>query len=123
MMESMFRIVFLAATGALLLAQAQDLPDGKGKDLVLQLCQDCHDTGVIAAQRATKEGWQSIVDSMVERGAGGTKDQLAAIVDYLAKNFPPEPEKSDPKQVHSTARYRDIRLCLGQASASSPARA
>ena len=100
----MFRIVLLAAAGALLLAQAQDLPDGKGKDLVLQLCQDCHDTGVIVAQRATRNGWQSIIDSMVERGAGGTKDQLATVVDYLAKNFPQQPDKSDPKQAQANAR-------------------
>lgn len=104
MMESMFRILFLTAAGALFLAQAQDLPDGKGKDLVLKLCQDCHDTGVIAAQRATKDGWQSIIDSMVERGAGGTKDELATIVEYLAKNFPQEPEKSEPKQVRANPR-------------------
>ena len=100
----MFRVVFLVATGALFLAQAQDLPDGKGKDLVIKLCQDCHDTGVIAAQRATKDGWQSIVDSMVERGAGGTKDELTTIVDYLAKSFPQEPDKTDPKQVRANAR-------------------
>jgi cytochrome c5 len=82
----------LLAVGTLALgtAQAQDLPDGKGKDLLQQICTDCHGLDVITSQRATKDGWASIVDSMVSRGANGTKDQLDAIIDYLAKNFGPD---------------------------------
>jgi cytochrome c5 len=79
------------------LSQAQDLPDGKGKDLLQMICTDCHGLDVITAQRATKDGWASIVDSMVSRGASGTKEQLDTIVDYLAKNFAPAPD-SDKKQ-------------------------
>jgi len=74
-------------------SQAQDLPDGKGKDLLQQICADCHGLDVITAQRATKDGWASIVDSMVSRGANGTKEQLDTIIDYLAKNFGPEEKK------------------------------
>jgi mono/diheme cytochrome c family protein len=84
-------IPFLAL--AFTLSQAQDLPEGKGKDLLQQICADCHGLDVITAQRATKDGWASIVDSMVSRGANGTKEQLDTIIDYLAKNFGPEPEK------------------------------
>ncbi len=79
------------------LSQAQDLPDGKGKDLLQMICTDCHGLDVITAQRATKDGWASIVDSMVSRGASGTKEQLDTIVDYLAKNFAPDPDKKDQK--------------------------
>jgi mono/diheme cytochrome c family protein len=72
---------------ALSLAQAQDLPAGKGKDLLEKICQECHGLDVIVTQHANKDGWASIVDSMVARGAGGTKEELATIVEYLAKNF------------------------------------
>jgi hypothetical protein len=72
---------------ALSLAQAQDLPAGKGKALLEKICQECHGLDVIVTQHANKDGWASIVDSMVARGAGGTKEELATIVDYLAKNF------------------------------------
>jgi len=72
------------------LSQAQDLPEGKGKDLLQMICADCHGLDVITAQRATKDGWASIVDSMVSRGANGTKEQLDTIIDYLAKNFGPD---------------------------------
>ncbi|HJT89688.1 MAG TPA: hypothetical protein VJ732_17585 [Bryobacteraceae bacterium] len=84
-------VVLIAPLFAFCLAQAQDLPAGKGKDLVEKICQDCHGLDVIVSQTASKDGWQSIVDSMVERGASGTKDELNTIVEYLAKSFPEQP--------------------------------
>jgi mono/diheme cytochrome c family protein len=75
---------------ALSLAQAQDLPAGKGKDVLEKVCQECHGLDVIVTQHATKDEWASIVDSMVARGAGGTKEELDTLVEYLVKNFGPE---------------------------------
>jgi competence protein ComEA len=69
-------------------AHAQDLPAGKGKDLVENTCGGCHGLDVVVAQHATHDGWASIVDYMVSRGATGTPAEIATIVDYLAKNFP-----------------------------------
>ena len=70
------------------MVQAQDLPAGKGKDLVENSCGSCHGLDVVVAQHASKDGWSSIVDYMVSRGASGTPEEIATIVDYLAKNFP-----------------------------------
>ncbi len=84
----MKRLALIAPLFAFCLAQAQDLPAGKGKELVEKVCQDCHGLDVIVSQTASKDGWQSIVDSMVERGASGTKEELNTIVEYLAKSFP-----------------------------------
>lgn len=86
----MKRAVFVLPFLAFFLSRAQDLPAGKGKDLLEMICQDCHGLDVITAQRATKDGWAEIVDSMVSRGASGTKEQLDTIIDYLATNFGPD---------------------------------
>jgi competence protein ComEA len=67
--------------------QAQDLPEGKGKDLVDQVCGACHGTDLVSSRRATKQGWSYIVDDMVSRGASATNEQIAQINEYLAKNF------------------------------------
>jgi competence ComEA-like helix-hairpin-helix protein len=80
-------LISFAATFAAL-APAQDLPDGKGKALVENTCGSCHGLDVVVAQHATKDGWSSIVDYMVSRGASGTPEEISTIVDYLAKNFP-----------------------------------
>lgn len=71
----------------LIVSLSQDLPDGAGKDLVLKLCQDCHDLGMVTMDNRTREGWQKTVAKMGERGADGTDEQFEAIVAYLSKNF------------------------------------
>src|ERR1700733_2122056 len=68
-------------------AQAQDLPAGKGKDLVEDRCSSCHGLDLLLAEHDTKQQWSGIVNDMVSRGASGTADELETIVDYLAKNF------------------------------------
>jgi competence protein ComEA len=69
------------------LAQAQDLPEGRGKDIVEEVCGACHGTDLIASRRATKEGWSYIVDDMISRGATASNEQIQAINTYLAKSF------------------------------------
>jgi competence ComEA-like helix-hairpin-helix protein len=76
-----FLISFLA------LAQAQDLPEGKGKDLVEQVCVVCHGLEVITGQHATSKGWSTIVDNMIQRGATATPEEIHTIVEYLAAHF------------------------------------
>ena len=72
---------------------AQDLPEGNGKKLVQEVCSGCHGLDVVVSQHADKEGWQSIVDYMVQRGASAKDDEIAIMVEYLAKNFPKEAKK------------------------------
>jgi competence ComEA-like helix-hairpin-helix protein len=90
MMKNMNRpaLLFAFLVASTTLVQAQDLPAGKGKELVENTCGSCHGLDIVVAQRGTKDAWASIVDSMVSRGATGTPEELATIVDYLAKNFP-----------------------------------
>jgi len=75
---------------ALLLAapvQAQDLPDGAGKDLVVKVCTVCHDAARIVSKKWTKEQWNDTIDKMAMRGAMATDEEFEAIVNYLAKYF------------------------------------
>src|SRR5271156_6271306 len=97
MMRHMNRAAFLIPCLAfsLAIAQAQDLPPGKGKDLVENTCGSCHGLDVVVSQHATRDGWASIVDYMVSRGATGTPEEIATIVDYLAKNFPAAAAKTN----------------------------
>ena len=71
-------------------AQAQDLPDGKGKDTFMKICGACHDAGVVVTMHISKEDWQTTVDDMKGRGADGSDDDFKTIVAYLAKYLGPE---------------------------------
>jgi competence ComEA-like helix-hairpin-helix protein len=119
MMKNMTRaallISFLAAS--LTLVQAQDLPAGKGKDLVENTCGSCHGLDVVVAQHATKDGWASIVDYMVSRGASGTPAEIATIVDYLAKNFPAAATKTNVNKATSMDLQTQLELSAKDADA------
>ena len=83
--------MFLAAASV----QAQDLPDGPGKDLVRNVCTVCHELTRITSKKKTKDEWNDTVDKMAARGAKASDEEFDTIVNYLAKHFGPEqpPEK------------------------------
>jgi competence protein ComEA len=63
------------------------IPDGAGKDAVIKVCGNCHGVEIAVSRRESKEGWNGVVDDMIQRGAQGTDDEFGDIVDYLATNF------------------------------------
>jgi cytochrome c5 len=67
--------------------QAQDLPEGAGKDVVVKVCTVCHDTARIISKKWTKEEWNTLIDKMAARGAMASDEEFEIIVTYLAKNF------------------------------------
>jgi competence protein ComEA len=119
MMNNMNRpailIAFLAIS--LTVAQAQDLPPGKGKELVENSCGSCHGLDVVVAQHATKDGWASIVDYMVSRGATGTPEEIQTIVEYLAKSFPAVAAKTNVNKASSMDLQTQLELTAKDADA------
>ena len=83
----MLKAVLLVPFFAGFLLQAQDLPEGKGKDVVEASCGACHGMDLIVSQKNTKEGWTSVVEDMGNRGADIDGDKKNVIIDYLVKNF------------------------------------
>ncbi len=68
---------------------AAELPDAPGRDTVKKVCAACHPAEVVLSKGMSREQWGSIVSNMIGRGAKGTDEEFAQIVDYLAKNLPP----------------------------------
>jgi len=67
--------------------EAQDLPNGPGKDLVMNVCTVCHELTRITSKMKTKEEWGDTVDKMASRGAKASDEEFETIVAYLAKYF------------------------------------
>ncbi len=65
-------------------------PDGPGKAEMVKVCTGCHELARSAAMHQDRDGWKATVDKMVALGAKGTDQELAAVVDYLARTFPAE---------------------------------
>lgn len=90
------------ATASPIIAQGNDvkLPDGEGKAIVQKMCTGCHNLKTVTSKHATKEQWNMIVQQMVSRGADGTDQDIEAVINYLAKNFP---SQKDEKQESAPA--------------------
>ena len=58
-----------------------------GKAVFQDMCGTCHDLAVSTDQRKTREAWQTTVSRMVTSGAALSDDEVAQVVDYLAKNY------------------------------------
>jgi competence ComEA-like helix-hairpin-helix protein len=97
--------------------QGQDLPDGKGKDLVEDRCSSCHGLDLLLAEHDSKAQWSQIVNEMVSRGATGSAAELATIVDYLAANFGPEAAKIDVNSAAAEELQSGLMLTAPEAAA------
>ena len=63
------------------------MPDGRGKDIVLNICTMCHDLGRIKRSRHSAEEWEDTLISMLNEGAPLTDDDFPIVLNYLARNF------------------------------------
>jgi virginiamycin B lyase len=73
------------------------LPDGAGKDQVAAVCAGCHVTGLINASMGyTRDHWKQLIATMIDLTPSA--DTHNTILDYLAKNFPPN-ERRKPTLV------------------------
>jgi len=88
-MERSLRYILWAALLIPGTAFAQ-FPDGPGKAEMVKVCTGCHELNRSAAIHQDRDGWKATVDKMVALGAKGTDEELAAVVDYLARTFPAE---------------------------------
>ena len=75
-----------------------DLPEGKGKDLLLAACTRCHDLKRLAAYKGywNLPRWRSMVETMVKNGAVLDSMQISIVAAYLAENFGPAGEALQP---------------------------
>src|SRR5213593_1061222 len=72
---------------------SQELPEGKGKELVAASCNSCHPFYARLGAGYTPEGWRTVMRMMANHGVTLPADQIATITEYLTKNFP---EKAKP---------------------------
>jgi cytochrome c5 len=63
------------------------IPDGPGKQIVLNTCTMCHDLGRIKLGRRSSEEWEETLVSMLNEGAPLSDDDFVVVQKYLAEHF------------------------------------
>jgi len=74
-------------------ADKPKLPDGPGKETAQRICGSCHGAEIVLGRQMSRDGWGQIVVNMIQRGAQGTDDEFADIVDYLTNTVSVEAAK------------------------------
>src|SRR6266705_1812319 len=77
-------------------AWSQNLPEGKGKEIAAAKCMSCHALEARVGNGYTAEGWSTAVRMMTNHGVPLSKEEIATLAPYLAKNYP---EKNKPDAV------------------------
>jgi len=91
-----FSMVTSALLASALPALSQELPEGKGKEVVAATCNACHPLMARVGSGYTVKGWQTVMRMMTNQGAAVPADQATLIMQYLIKTFP---EKGKPAGV------------------------
>jgi cytochrome c5 len=74
--------------------KSAELPEGEGKAIATEFCQDCHKLSNLTASRKTPDDWHDTVQTMMDRGARLPQDKVDTLVAYLVKNFGPKAASS-----------------------------
>ena len=66
-----------------------ELPDGRGKQILVASCTSCHDLREVTKFRGyyTRAQWRDIVLTMVDYGADVTKADVDVLADYLNEHL------------------------------------
>lgn len=86
--KKLLALLPLAAVMGVTAAVAQaPFPEGPGRDLLLQVCTQCHAPNRILEADATADDWQFILYDMIGRGAPVHREDVATLEKYLVENF------------------------------------
>jgi cytochrome c5 len=66
------------------------VPDGAGKDILLNTCTLCHDLTRVKEHGGTAKEWQETLIAMINEGAPLSDADFPVLLRYLARNFPPQ---------------------------------
>ena len=68
-------------------AKPVELPEGDGKPLATEYCQDCHRLTNLTKAHKNLDDWKDTLHTMIDRGARLPDDKIDPLAQYLAANF------------------------------------
>jgi mono/diheme cytochrome c family protein len=92
------------------------LPEGDGKPIATEFCQDCHKLTNLTRAHKDLDDWKDTIHTMMDRGARIPDEKVDALAQYLFTNFGPKVATADTGASAAAAAP-----AAASASASAPA--
>jgi cytochrome c5 len=92
------------------------LPEGDGKPIATEFCQDCHKLTNLTRAHKDLDDWKDTIHTMMDRGARIPDEKVDALAQYLFTNFGPKVAAADTDASAAAAAP-----AAASASASAPA--
>jgi hypothetical protein len=71
---------------ALTAAAVAARPEGRGRELVENVCTYCHNLDRLHDKELSREDWRGLTKGMISEGAPVTDEEFSMILDYLVKH-------------------------------------
>ncbi|HWZ56256.1 MAG TPA: hypothetical protein VNZ63_09310 [Verrucomicrobiae bacterium] len=71
------------------------LPEGDGKPIATEFCQDCHKLTNLTRAHKDLDDWKDTIHTMMDRGARIPDEKIDTLAQYLFTNFGPKPATTD----------------------------
>ena len=82
-------LLLLFSTVAWSTPQEPKLPEGPGKETFGSVCSLCHATSIPMGKQFTRQEWELKVTEMLQEEPDVTREERAAILEYVSANFKP----------------------------------
>ena len=78
------------------------LPEGDGKPIAEEFCQECHRLTNLTKAHKNLDDWKDTIHTMIDRGASIPDDKIDILAQYLVANFgPKDPAAANPQAAAS----------------------
>ena len=67
--------------------QSEPAPHGDAPEAFTRVCGRCHSSDRIVEGRRSRGQWEEVLEQMTARGATGTDDDYAIIIEYLVSEY------------------------------------
>jgi cytochrome c5 len=67
-----------------------ELPEGDGKPIATEFCQDCHRLTNLTKAHKNLDDWKDTIHTMMDRGARIPDEKIDTLAQYLVTNFGPK---------------------------------
>ncbi len=95
-----------------------ELPEGDGKPIAMEYCQDCHRLTNLTKAHKNLDDWKDTLQLMIDRGSRLPADKIDSLAQYLAANFPPK--DAAPAAGATTAAQAPLTSSPAAAAPSTP---